>query len=173
MTTDPHESFMRLFLASQQEILRAVLVHVPDRSEARDIVQDTAVALWRDFGRYDPERPFTAWAVGYARIQVRRYFRGQERRNRLSNQAVEALLIEEEGFDAGRPDRDQALSRCLETLPQHQRELISGYYFEERPVEDLARAHRRTIDAVYKTLQRIRHGLLDCINRRMGAATCP
>jgi hypothetical protein len=36
---DDHERFMRLFLQQEPEILRAVLVIVPHRADARDIVK--------------------------------------------------------------------------------------------------------------------------------------
>ena len=143
------------------------MVHVPQRSDAWDIVQDTAVALWRDFSKYDDSRPFCAWAIGYARMQVRRYFRSVQRRARLSELAVEALMMAEEEFEVEREGRDLALRRCLEGLPCSQREMLTGYYFDERPIDELAALHRRSIEAVYKTLQRIRHNLLECINRRL------
>ena len=55
----------------------------PQRNDARDIVQDTAVGLWQHFAQYDAERPFVNWALGFARMHVRRFFRAVERRSRL------------------------------------------------------------------------------------------
>jgi DNA-directed RNA polymerase specialized sigma24 family protein len=40
-----HEQFMWLFLQSERELLRYVMVLVPNVTEARDVVQETAVAL--------------------------------------------------------------------------------------------------------------------------------
>ena len=84
---------MRLFLAHEPAILRSVLVFVPQRHDARDIVQETAVALWRNFGEFDPARPFVNWACGFARMEVRRFLRRSQRRAVLSEQAVVALLV--------------------------------------------------------------------------------
>lgn len=39
---DLHERFMRLFLEQEPALLRSVLVFVPHRADARDIVQETA-----------------------------------------------------------------------------------------------------------------------------------
>ena len=44
---DAHERFTRLLLESEPVMLRSILVLVPDLSDAREIVQETAVALWR------------------------------------------------------------------------------------------------------------------------------
>ncbi len=71
MTSDPipdrpsgplaHEQFVRLFLQSERELLRYVMVLVPNVTEARDVVQETAVALWQHIADYDQARPFTPW----------------------------------------------------------------------------------------------------------------
>jgi DNA-directed RNA polymerase specialized sigma24 family protein len=53
-----HERFTRLLLESEPLMLRSVVVLVPDRADAREIIQDTAVALRRQFDSYDPKRPF-------------------------------------------------------------------------------------------------------------------
>jgi predicted DNA-binding protein YlxM (UPF0122 family) len=47
-----------------------------------------------------------------------------------------------------------------------QRSVLDGYYLQDRSVETLAREHRRSVEAIYKLLQRIRRGLLDCIERK-------
>jgi RNA polymerase sigma factor (sigma-70 family) len=60
------------------------------------------------------------------------------------------------------------LRECLESLPPAQHELLRRYYFEELPVESIARALNRTTDAVYKTLQRSRETLADCVRRKEG-----
>jgi hypothetical protein len=51
------EQFMRLFLQSEREILRYVMAIVPNVADARDILQETALALWKANDKYDPARP--------------------------------------------------------------------------------------------------------------------
>ena len=167
---DAHERFMRLFLAHEPQILRAVMVFVPQRSDARDIVQDTAVALWHHFADYDPARPFVNWALGYARMHVRRFFRTMERRGRLSEKAAEALLIAAEQTPVEDEQRDAALRACLAEMPESGRRLIEGYYFEELTVASLGARSGKSAEAVYKSLQRLRRSLLDCMNRRLADA---
>ena len=168
--TDRYEQFTRLLLEHEPEILRAVLVFVPERADARDIVQDTAVALWQQFDQYDDSRPFANWAIGFARIQVRRFLRSGARRSVLAERA--AMLIEQAQDErAGMKERrDAALRKCLEALPEQSRGILTGYYFDERTVESLAQRHGRSVDAIYKTLQRLRAALLDCINSKLTPA---
>ncbi len=167
MPADAYEQFTRLFLQHEPEILRAVMMFVPRRADARDIVQETAVALWQQFEQYDATRPFANWAIGYARMQVRRWFRDSQRECRLSERAVEALLIADEESADDKEKRDAALRECLGALPANSREIIEGYYFAERSIEALATNHGRSVDAIYKTLQRLRGGLLDCIHQKL------
>lgn len=48
---------MRLFLQSGREILRSVMTIVPNVADARDILQETALAFWKASDKYDPTRP--------------------------------------------------------------------------------------------------------------------
>lgn len=158
---------MRLFLENEPQMLRAVMVLVPQRNDARDIVQDTAVALWQHFDQYDPQRPFLNWALGFARMHVRRFFRAVERRSKLSEKAAEALLIAAEDREGRKEKHSAALRACLDELPPPARGLIEDYYFEEKTVDALGTAYGKSVEAVYKSIQRLRRTLLDCITRRL------
>ena len=83
-----HERFTRLLLEAEPLMLRAILVVVPNRADAREIMQETAVALWRQFDSYDSKRPFVNWAMGFSRIETRRFLARQKRRAQLSEQAI-------------------------------------------------------------------------------------
>lgn len=163
---DQHERFMRLFLAHQPEILRAVLMFVPQRHDALDIVQETAVALWRHFGEFDAERPFVNWACGFARMEVRRFLRRAQRRAVLSEQAVMALESTDQAQAEVRGEYERHLAECCEKLAPEHRKVLAGYYVDEESVQVLAVRHSRSVEAIYKLLQRIRFALLDCIERK-------
>jgi RNA polymerase sigma-70 factor (ECF subfamily) len=163
---DNHERFMRLFLACEPEILRVVLVFVPQRASARDIVQETAVALWRHFPEYDSDRPFLNWACGFARIEVRRFLRRAQRIAALSEEAAGALMDSDREQAAAHEERERHLAECLAHLPHEQRRVLDGYYVEEQSVDALAQRHSRSAEAIYKMLQRIRHALLECMERK-------
>jgi RNA polymerase sigma-70 factor (ECF subfamily) len=165
-----HERFMRLFLEHEPEILRSVMVFVPQRSDARDILQDTAVALWQHFPEYDPTRPFINWAVGFARIHVRRYFRECQRQSRLSEKALEALLTVSDERAALMELRARALHECLKEIPGGQRGIVEDYYFKGLAVESIATATRRSSEATYKILQRVRRLLSDCVQLKLAAS---
>jgi len=167
---DHHERFMRLLLEHEPAILRSVLVFVPQRADARDIVQETAVALWRHFAEYDPNRPFVNWACGFARIEVRRFLRQRQRRAALSEAAAVALMASEGAQAAWHEERERHLADCRAQLAPEQRRILDGYYLDELSAEALAQRNDRSVEAIYKALQRIRHALLECMERKTAEA---
>ena len=65
--------------------------------------------------------------------------------------------------------RGEKLRECLAKLPDGQRNTLHRYYAEEEPVESLAMREGRTVEAIYKLLQRVRRALLECIERGVRA----
>ena len=163
-----HERFTRLLLESEPVMLRSILVSVPHRADAREIMQETAVALWRQFESYDPERPFLNWAMGFARIETRRFLAREKRRAQLSKKAIEAL--EQEMHRA--PEIDTAieahLATCLRKLPEKSSRIVKGYYHDGHSPQVLSEREGKTVEAIYKSIQRARRELQACIERQIG-----
>lgn len=168
-TITDHERFTRLLLDSEPVMLRSILVSVPHRADAREILQETAVALWRQFETYDAERPFLNWAMGFARIETRRFLAKEARRAQLSEKAIEAL--EQEMHSCS--DFDSALkthlATCLSKLKEKPRRLVQGYYHEGHTPEILSQRENRSVEAIYKTIQRARRNLQACIERQLNS----
>jgi len=169
--SDAHARFTRLLLDHQPDILRSVRLLVPHAADAQEIVQETSVALWKQFATYDPCRSFGQWARGFARIEVLRFKRQRSRRPMLSEQAMELLATTELEMAAELDDRTEHLRECLAHLPDRQRSMIQHYYSDEMDVAAIAGAQSRTVEAVYKSLQRVRRTLLDCIERKLKQST--
>ena len=163
-----HEQFMRLFLEAERELLRYVMALVPNVSDARDVVQETAVALWKTIEKYDPAKPFVPWACRFALNEARLHLRTESRRRRFIGEDVAAMLEERRVEVAGQLDeRREHLRDCLGRLPEDQRWLVRGYYFEDESIDALAVTFGRGAEAIYKSLQRIRQALHQCIERKL------
>jgi RNA polymerase sigma-70 factor, ECF subfamily len=168
-----HEHFMRLFVQHEPQILRAIMVLVPQVADARDVLQETSVMLWQQFSAYDPQRPFVNWALGYARNFIRRHFRALERGKRISDVAIEVLLTASEKRAELLDQRADALATCLRRLPCESREILEGYYYQQQTVQDLSSRYAKSVEAIYKIIQRLRLVLLDCINQRLSSPASP
>ncbi len=159
------EQFLSLFLRSEREIFRYVAVFVPNVTDAEDIVQQTALALWEKFEFYDPAQPFTPWACRFALNKARQWV---ERRQRwqalLEHGLAEELARRREELRPQVEARLRRLESCLQELPEAQRSLVQAYYYERASIDTLAKRFGRTEAATYKMLQRVRHGLRLCLD---------
>lgn len=174
MTPEPpkrpltHEQFIRLFLASERELLRYVMALLPNASDARDVMQDTAVALWLAIEKYDQQKPFVPWACRFALNEARMHLRSESRRRRLIEEDVAALLDERRLEIAAPLDiRREHLRDCLRRLQEDQRRLVRAYYFEDETIDSLASSFGRGAEAIYKALQRARQALHRCIEQKL------
>ena len=165
---DAHEQFTRLLLESEPVMMRSVLVIVPNQSDAREIMQETAVALWRQFDSYDPTRPFINWAMGFSRIHTRRFLARQQKRATLTSEAAKVLEQEMERHPESTNAISQHLAHCLQKLPDQQQRLIQGYYHDDRSPQWLSNKEGRTVEAIYKSIQRTRQDLQKCIEKQLG-----
>jgi RNA polymerase sigma-70 factor (ECF subfamily) len=158
------QRFLSLFLRSEREVFRYVAVLVPNIADAEDIVQQTAMALWEKFDDYDPARPFTPWACRFALNKARQWL---ERRKRwqalLEHGLAEELAQRRQELLPEFEQRLKHLEGCLRRLPEGQRSLVEGYYYERVGIETLAQRSGRSEAATYKMLQRIRQALQVCV----------
>ena len=65
------------------------------------------------------------------------------------------------------------LDGCLEKLTPEQRAVVEAYYYRRKDVTMIAAESRRSVDAVYKLLQRIRSILRRCIDGAIQAGETP
>ena len=163
---DSQAQFLCLFLPAERELFRYVAALVPYLGDAEEIVQQTAVELWKKFHEYDPKQPFTPWACRFAINIVKQWVARQQRWQALLDRGLaEELLNRREQLRPQFESRLNHLDRCLEKLPSEQRGIVEAYYFRRQRIEVIAKETRRSIDSVYKTLQRIRLMLRQCIER--------
>lgn len=161
---------MRLLLQHQNDLLRYVLPLVGCMSDAQDVVQETATALWKKFDEYDPAQPFLPWAKQFARNEVLMHHRRKRRYTFLTEELIDALTTAQSQRDELSQQRQMALQQCLAKLPAKDRELIECRYAgDSTTIQALAEQLGQTANVLYKSLGRIRRQLFDCIHRKLAA----
>lgn len=171
IAVDPErtELLVRLLSRHQDDLFRYILAQVPHEDDARDVLQETSVAVCRKFAEYDPARPFLAWAYGFAHLEVLKHRdRGKHRLRPFSREVLERLAAERIEMEPALEVRRHALKVCLDKLSEPDRELIRLRYQDRLPADRAAResgASRRTF---FRNLERIRRVLLECIHRQVG-----
>jgi RNA polymerase sigma-70 factor, ECF subfamily len=162
--TAAQQRFLSLFLRSEREVFRYVAALVPNVTDAEDIVQQTAMALWEKFDAYDPAQSFTPWACRFALNKARQWI---ERRQRwqalLAHGLAEELAQRRQELQPEFERRLRHLEACLGKLPREQRSLVQAYYYDRTDIGSLAGRSGRTATATYKMLQRIRQALQHCV----------
>ena len=162
---DP-EGFLRLFLAHQAYLFSYIFTLLPDWSDAEDVLQETSIVLWRNFGEFQPGTNFRAWASKTAFYQVLSF---RKRRKKvpfsLSEEAIEALSEESNELSDLMDERFQALRRCVKKLRSRDRDLLDHFYGENTPVKALAEKFGRPVGTITKSLTRIRRTLFNCVQQ--------
>ena len=74
---------------------------------------------------------------------------------------AEARLQNDELLDA----QSHWLERCVHKLDDADRQLVEQRYAGEQTLTELASETGRTPNALYKSLQRIRRALLECVDK--------
>ena len=141
-------------------------------AEAEDLLQETAKVLWKKFDEFDSSLPFLPWAKAFARFEVLNYLgRQRTRKKYFSNQMVELLAEEWELVESQHDARILALECCVEELPADSRRLLNDRYRDANSLQEVAARTGTTPNALYKTLQRVRKALRDCVNQRVAEGT--
>jgi RNA polymerase sigma-70 factor (ECF subfamily) len=163
-----HRRFLRHFLREQGALRAYLLASVRDAHQADDLLQEVSSVLWESFGAYDEQRPFRAWALGFARIELLRWKRAQAKGAGVLSEETLALLARTADETASQAElRRSHLGACVESLGEHVRDIVRLRYLESLPVRDLAHRVRKSVAAVEMILVRTRRALRDCVDRKL------
>ena len=166
MAPRDQERFMRHWTSAQPAVANYVHALVRDHGSARDVLQETAVVLFRRFAEYDGERPFVAWALGIARFQVMGLRRDAARSLVTFDEALLTRFTETwADLVPESSDRGELLESCMDRLSAHARRTLRLRYFEELTADEIAVRLGGSGPSIRVTLQRIREQLRACIER--------
>lgn len=171
--SDPSNSelFVALFARNQSAIFGYILSLLPKWSDAEDVLQQTSVVLWRKFDQFDladPESDFARWACQIARFKVLNHLKKHGRDRHVFSEKLLDLMAAEGLDDVENLHEERlALADCLNKLQQRPRQLVRSCYGGTSTIKDVALRMGRTPNSIYKSLNRIRERLLQCIERAL------
>ena len=158
------ESFVVLLTNAQCDLHAYITYLVGNRDQARDVLQETNVVLWREASRYDGVRPFLPWAKAVAYYQVLTYLKKRSRERLIFDEDLMLLLAEADvGYHDDMQERLRMLDVCFKKLTHLQQSLMKFRYFHEWPVRRLALKFAFSEAATSMLLTRIRRQLAECI----------
>lgn len=147
-------SFIRIITMNRQD-------------EAEEIFQLTSMVLWQKFSQYDRAGNFSAWACRIAHFENLKYRDSKRRIKQLSDEAIESLAFAAIPISSQVNDRRLALSKCLESLPDTDHELIRQRYFDHMTVAEISDRVDRSTHAIYRELSRVHGLLMRCVERSL------
>lgn len=165
------ETFRKQVADTQADLFSFVSLLLGNTSDAREVMQETNLALLRKAAQYEVDRPFRAWARSIAYYEVLT-FRQKQRRERLvfdeeMLDQVSAKVMSDEEDEDRFARRSAALAACMAKLTRFQRVLIERRYYKRMSVVRLAHCQHCTETAVSTLLYRIRKTLAACIQSEM------
>ncbi|MCC5830594.1 MAG: sigma-70 family RNA polymerase sigma factor [Phycisphaeraceae bacterium] len=167
MTNDPNH-FTSAFLRAERALRAFLLIATGDHHVVDDLIQNVAADLWRKWAEYDGSRPFQAWAIGVARIEVLRWRRSVARDRLVLDEESLTRLAEVTDRLADEADRRRtALSGCLSKVKPKDRYVLTLKYSEQMSCRQIAQKVGKTVAAVEMVLTRTRQALRDCIGRTL------
>lgn len=161
-------AFVSLFAAAAPRLYAYIYTQVAHPTDTDDIFQETSRVLWEKFSQFEPGTNFFAWACRTAEFQVLAH-RQRQARNRLSfsDEFLAAVAAETVAESDRLAAQHHALAHCLEKLGARERELVALRYSASVTVKEISAQVGRSIEAVYKSLQRIHERLFECAQKRL------
>ncbi len=165
-------AFEQLFRAHEQRIYSLALHMVGEAAVAEDLTQDTFVRAWENLRRLRHEQAFGGWLRRIALNLIWDHLRSQRTTEEIGEQGPEIWA------DPTAPPDEQATQSALArkvraavlALPEHQRVVLAMYYWEDMPVNDIARALGIARGTVISRLARGRETLRQRLGPTLGAS---
>ena len=130
---------MALITEHQPAIYAYILTMCPNRTAAKDILQETNLVLWKKAGDFDLGTSFKAWAFRIAYFQTLAHLKQEKRKNWvLDDDLVEAVAEEAPARLDDIEERHTALRSCLGRLPPNDLKILVAYYEERLKLEEIA-----------------------------------
>ncbi len=164
MSASNPSDFVSLYTRYERKLYRYVATLLSRPDDAEDVLQETARVLWQKFDQYRPSEPFLPWACAIARYEVLNYCQRERTRRKHFRPAVIDLLADARlKHDDLLEAQSRWLQECVQKLAEIDRQLIEQRYASEETLAALAAQLGRTPNSLYKSLQRLRRTLLECI----------
>jgi RNA polymerase sigma-70 factor (ECF subfamily) len=166
--TPNHELFLQLFMRHERamRIFARTLLWTWD--DVDEVMQQTSMIAWRKFADYTEGTNFVAWLSTILRYEALK-LRRSKHRDRLVFSDELLQVIEDEGSNELEEINKyrSALNRCLEKLSEPQVKLLQMTYSSGMKLKEVSETTGYSVQAFYKTIQRLRAALLKCAENEL------
>lgn len=146
-----------------QQVLDFTSRIVSDSEDAKEVAQDAFVKAFRSLSSFEFQSSFYTWLCRIAY---------HESLNRLSRQQIHYVdisdipITDEEELSTGREERIALMEEAMDDLQPNERLLLHLYYYEDRPLREIAYIMDAEANTLSARLHRIRKKLLQMIKQK-------
>lgn len=169
MTVETDEELVSHLVTSQMRLYGLILCMLPDRERAKDVLQNTNLAIWRKRGSFVPGTDFWAWASQIARFEVRNSCRKRSFDRHIFDEAALREVAATVDESVHNEDALRLFHHCVGKLSQRQADILHARYRTGDPVQKIALDRQSTVGAIKLSLYRARQALIQCIQRNLQA----
>ena len=145
------------------QVLRMVARLIPSPEEAEELTQDTLLSAFQNLSRYDARRAsFHTWLMRIAYHTALKHYRRHQRTLpmvEVNQQWLDAFPDEEADALLDDKNRVTLMERAIEMLKPDDQMLLSLYYFDNRPMREIAIITEHEESYLHSRLQWIRKKL--------------
>jgi RNA polymerase sigma-70 factor (ECF subfamily) len=166
------QQLMAEFVATRHSLFAFIYGFTRNPHDAEDLFQEVWVRFARALAEGAEIQDQAKWCRGTARNLVLHYWR--DRRQDATPSDPELLDLVEQAFEEQSAGQDQwrarqeALSACIEEMPERSRQLLRLKYEESLSAGEVANRFHQTTAAVLMALSRVRKALRDCAQKKLG-----
>lgn len=163
--------FLALLVKHEPGLRAFARAIVPDWDLVDESLQEASVTMWQKRGQLQSADGFVPWAKVILRFKcLKQLEKLRQRRPLLSDEILETLAERDASRSAIEvTQRGGALHDCLNQFSAEHRELLLAPHRSTGSVVEIAQHQRKSPNALYKLLGRLRKQLVDCIRQRMTA----
>ena len=163
-TKSDKEKYGRLVKAYAAEVVDFTACLLPDRMEAEEVAQDAFVRAFSRLDSFRGDATFLTWVQRIAYHEA--IDRLRRRQPTMADISEVPLAAEDDDLSTEREERIQRLEESIVALPPDDQLLLHLYYYEDRPLRDIAYIMDTEPNTLSARLYRIRKRLLHMIKQK-------
>lgn len=166
------EQLVLLLTQHQEPLFRYIFSLVACEADARDILQETSLALYRKFEQYEDSRPFLPWAYRFAYLQIQKHrAKSVQSPLQFGEDLIHLLALEREQMEPELDQRLLFLDGCLAKLTPQDKELVTSRYALRESAEEMMQRFAMSRRTLFRNLELLRQRLRDCVTRQIQSET--
>ena len=158
-----HEEYAWFVNTYSQRVLHFTSQMMPDAEDAREVSQDAFVKAFRSLASFNFQSSFCTWVC---RIAYRESINRLKRKQPHYVDIADIPAVVDDELSTGKEERIALMEEAIDDLPPDERLLLQLYYYEDRPLREIAYIMDVESNTLATRLHRIRKKLLQLIKQK-------